>query len=583
MRRFREERRCAVIAAAVIAATVATGSWMGWAAVSAAPSKRSTWGQILIFGGEEEGRRPTRFVAELYDPVSNRFAPLPPVMNEGRNDATATVITVGPNAGKVLVAGGFNESPFASTELYDPATDTFTQGPDMRDARSSHTATVITLGPNAGKILIVGGDLTDLYDPFANAFARGPAMYGGRWDHTATVIASGPNAGKVLIVGGWRVGVRNLASTELYDPRMNTFVQGPAMNGVREDHTATIISSGPNVGKILIAGGWGPYENHRFVPLASTELYDPKTNTFAPSRATAAMKIPRGSHTATLISSGPNAGKILIAGGQWGINDALSSTELYDPATNTFAPGPAMHSSRSQHIAMTIASGPNAGKILIAGGFGIQEHGKHAGHRKVWLASTELYDPATNTFAPGPFAHGPPGTVVAVQLPPAPRGEVAASAAGGARSRAHATARPNCGASVTHQSRAGPWAKAGSAAAKPRSRHAEWNCAREARDAYQGSGAARNWVGRVAGRVHRSIGHQGTNGCCLRLSGAARALSGSSIYPDCSSHGVPNRMCRSPAQFSIEQFHGELMIPAGNCSASRNRVAVGERVGQSAG
>jgi hypothetical protein len=79
-----------------------------------------------------------------------------------------------------------------------------------------------------------------------------------------------------------------------------------------------------------------------------------------------------------------------------------------------------MHSRRSQHIAMTIASGPNAGKILIAGGFGSQENGKHAGHRIVWPASTELYDPATNTFAPGPLMHGAPGTVVAVQLP-APR------------------------------------------------------------------------------------------------------------------------------------------------------------------
>ncbi|MBF6558936.1 MAG: hypothetical protein IVW56_01505 [Candidatus Binataceae bacterium] len=192
------------------------------------------------------------------------------------------------------------------------------------------------------------------------------------------------------------------------------------MNVVRENHTATIISAGPNAGKILIAGGWGPYKHHKFVPLASTELYDPSTNTFAPSRATAAMKIPRGYHTATIIASGPNAGKILIAGGQRGINDALSSTELYDPATNTFAPGPAMHSRRSQHIAMTIASGPSAGKILIAGGFVSQKYGQHTGYRQLWLSTTELYDPATNTFAPGPLMHGVPGTVVAVQLPPAP-------------------------------------------------------------------------------------------------------------------------------------------------------------------
>ncbi|MBF6558935.1 MAG: hypothetical protein IVW56_01500 [Candidatus Binataceae bacterium] len=175
----------------------------------------------MIFGDDHVGSHPIRFVAELFDPASNRFAPSPPVMNEGRTRATATVITLGPNAGKILVAGGYSESPFASTELYDPATDTFSRGPDMSDERNSHTATVIASGPGAGRILVVGGDVADLYDPLVNAFVPGPAMYAGRWDHTATVVASGPNAGKILIAGGWRVGVRSLASTELYDPRNN--------------------------------------------------------------------------------------------------------------------------------------------------------------------------------------------------------------------------------------------------------------------------------------------------------------------------------------------------------------------------
>ena len=120
---------------------------MGWAAVSAALSKRSTWGQILIVGGEEEGRHPSRFVAELYDPLLNRFAPSPPVMNEGRTEATATVITVGPNAGKVLVAGGFNESPFASTQLYDPATNTFARGPLAHGAPGTVVAVQLPPAP----------------------------------------------------------------------------------------------------------------------------------------------------------------------------------------------------------------------------------------------------------------------------------------------------------------------------------------------------------------------------------------------------------------------------------------------------
>ena len=209
---------------------------------------------------------------------------------------------------------------------------------------------------------------------------------------------------------------QNPALTELYDPGSNTFAPGPSLNVLRQSHTATVLDSGPNAGAVLLVGGWGK----KLDPLASTELYDPVTNTFAPPSATATMKIARSLHTATLLFSGPNTGKILIAGGQQDDDRLLSSTELYDPATNRFAPGPAMYSRRTQHAAMTITSGPNAGKILIAGGEGMR-YGKSGGDCvSTSLASTELYDPATNTFALGPLMRGAPGRVVAVQLPPAP-------------------------------------------------------------------------------------------------------------------------------------------------------------------
>ena len=49
--------------------------------------------------------------------------------------------------------------------------------------------------------------------------------------------------------------------------------------------------------------------------LASTELYNPATNTFAAGNQTASMNAARYGATATVLSIGPNAGKILIAGG----------------------------------------------------------------------------------------------------------------------------------------------------------------------------------------------------------------------------------------------------------------------------
>jgi len=127
-----------------------------------------------------------------------------------------------------------------------------------------------------------------------------------------------------------------------------------------------------------------------------------------------------------MLSAGPNAGKILIVGGQRGEDDdtILSSTELYDPLTNRFTLGPPLHEARTQHIAMVIPSGPEAGKLLIAGGRTDRPYPACMWFpddcKSIPLASTELYDPATNSFAPGPRMHGAPGEVIAVRLPPAP-------------------------------------------------------------------------------------------------------------------------------------------------------------------
>jgi hypothetical protein len=186
-----------------------------------AQQRHPTWGQILIADGPSDSR------VDLYDPASNRFAPeiATPRMKK-RTRATGTLLVSGPNAGKVLLVGGDNSNDIsrASTELYDPATNTVVDGPAMKFARTGHTATTIPTGPNAGKILIAGGmsadhgdvSLTELYDPASNTFSPGPAMRTASALHTATVIPSGKNAGKILINDSYQShGV--LGSTELYD------------------------------------------------------------------------------------------------------------------------------------------------------------------------------------------------------------------------------------------------------------------------------------------------------------------------------------------------------------------------------
>ena len=297
-------------------------------------------------------------------------------MNTARRSATATLL---PN-GKVLIAGGadITGDAFASTELYDPASNSFaTSGTAiMNVARYRATATLLS----NGKVLIAGGEdsngaalgSTELYDPIANSFAASgtPTMNIARDTATATLL---PN-GKVLIAGGFGA-TGDLASTELYDPASNSFATSgtPTMSSNRYGATATLL---PN-GLVLIAGG-----TDISGPVTSTDLYDPATNTFA-ATGTATMNVARYYATATLL---PN-NKVLIAGG-YGDSGVLNSTELYDTASNSFATSGTASMNAARNFYQTATLLPN-GDVLIAGGEGANGD----------LSSTELYTPSSNSFA----------------------------------------------------------------------------------------------------------------------------------------------------------------------------------------
>ena len=106
-----------------------------------------------------------------------------------------------------------------------------------------------------------------------------------------------------------------------------------------------------------------------------------------PSRAAGSLAHARANHGATVLPTG----EVLVTGGHGG-GGVLSSTEIYDPDTNTFTAGPTLKQARQSHASQLL---PN-GLVLISGGntnsssnWDIQTH---------FLSSAELYDPATNTF-----------------------------------------------------------------------------------------------------------------------------------------------------------------------------------------
>jgi hypothetical protein len=143
------------------------------------------------------------------------------------------------------------------------------------------------------------------------------------------------------------------------------------MGTARWKHTATLL---PN-GKVLIVGGLSRVANALMpVSLSSTEIYDPSSNSWSPSGV---LAVARASHTATLLPSG----KVLVVGGQ-GNSGTLSDAELYDPASGTWSPAGTMPKARSSHTATLLPSG----KVLVAGGSAHSD-------------TAELYEPSTNTWS----------------------------------------------------------------------------------------------------------------------------------------------------------------------------------------
>ena len=239
-------------------------------------------------------------------------------------------------------------STFASAELYDPASGTWTATGSLATARYNHTATLL---PN-GKVLVAGGQEQLPVSRARNSTIRRAAP--GRppaaspphaMHHTATLL---PN-GKVLVAGGYGCREASLASAELYDPASGTWTATGSLATARSYHTATLL---PN-GKVLVAGGWIT------APQRSRRARNSTIRRRAPGRSPAASSPHAHDHTATLL---PN-GKVLVAGGDCTAT-TLASAELYDPASGTWTATGSLATARSFHTATLL---PN-GKVLVAGG-----------------------------------------------------------------------------------------------------------------------------------------------------------------------------------------------------------------------
>lgn len=205
------------------------------------------------------------------------------------------------------------------------------------------------------------------YD-FTNDAWTGLTMGEPRSGHTLTTLLDN----RVLIVGGTNGDNQFtvLASAELFDPRTKTFAAtGPLLTG-RINHAAARLIDG----RILITGGGAngpPFE------LDTAELYDPATGVFT---ATGRMTRNRQNHTATTLDDG----RVLIVG-----SNGSTSAEVYDPLTGAFTP---VGNLSTTHGAGLTATKLQSGRVLILGGMGDTQRVEPT------TAVAEVFDPATNQF-----------------------------------------------------------------------------------------------------------------------------------------------------------------------------------------
>ncbi|AUX36251.1 MULTISPECIES: kelch repeat-containing protein [Sorangium] len=239
-------------------------------------------GRVLVAGGGVlEGPSPSRGVAEIYDPATDTWSATTPMLTAMRSVRGAIPL----RDGRVLVSDGISRS-----ELFDPASATWTPGPALRfkDIVLLSDGRVLSIrrgsGPGAG---------SSVYDPVTDTQTATPPF--DLPAETESPALTALRDGRALFIGGYTI----------------------EFNG--EECTGT--------------DPWDCDSVHKFSDAAW--MFDPVAERWSPA---APMKLPRAGHTATQLLDGA----VLIAGGDAGDPTSgpvsMADAELYMPSSPLGAP-----------------------------------------------------------------------------------------------------------------------------------------------------------------------------------------------------------------------------------------------------
>ena len=317
-------------------------------------------GRVLVVGGINGGITGS---SEIYDPATGQWS-ITGSLNIARYGHAATLLS----DGKVLVEGGitngssggyFESSVYVnSAEIFDPQTGIWRTTSSMINAKSFHTATLLS----NNKVLVVGGktgrdyngdtvcDYAEVYDVEIGSWTsiRGPGVYA----HAAVLMDNG----QVLVTGGGTVGgysSRPSPTSTIYSSNTNNWSDTELMSGSLSNHTCTKLPDG----KILVAGG-SPYQENSIF-----QIFDPVLKKWS---ALGFFQFRSGMTNATLL----NNGKVFFQ--IW-----PQKAGLFDPMTNENLAIEDMTFNRGEKLKSSLL---NNGKVLITGNFDENKNTKIFGY-----------------------------------------------------------------------------------------------------------------------------------------------------------------------------------------------------------
>jgi N-acetylneuraminic acid mutarotase len=289
-------------------------------------------------------------ITEIYDPAANTWRGAGRVLS-GRSGAASVLLP----DGSVLVTGGNDSSGYslASAEVYLPLPGRWRKAAPAGIGRANTTGALPAAALLDGSVLIAGGsdNSAELYGSASAGWAAtaGP-LATPRTDHTLTTLADG----RVLVAGGKDGSGAALASTELFDPTTRTFASAGSMGRARRNHTATLLRDG----RVLVVGGRPS--------LGGAEIFDPVTSSWRATKTSPTFG--RTDHTATLLRDG----RVLVVSGS-----STNSAEIFDPLTEGWSSTAPLLQQHRRHTATLLPDG----RVLVAGN-----------------GSAELYDPESNDW-----------------------------------------------------------------------------------------------------------------------------------------------------------------------------------------